>query len=716
MTPTALRPRGLPAELLGSRVLHHDGLRRGVRAAIAVPAAGALSVAVAGDTQAPLYALLGAFWLMIFTEFPGNRQNRAVGYLGLGCNGLILIAVGTTVARSPWLAVVLTFVLGAAITLSGVISETVSAGRRTLLLLYLWPACTSIGPVGPRLGGYVIALAICIPTALFLLAPQHRGALRRDAAAACMALANRLDSNGSAADVTTEMDALRADFLATNVRPVGLTAGSRALVRVVDNLQILSDHIDDASPAALGPITPAATEVLRRCATMLMDRSTPEHDAGPVDLDGAVTRLRSVADARYRDDARRILNEADDDTAVALAHRVLSRHIVVTAISLTGSIVAAAARADARPVWARALGLRLPKTVGGYRLLPEPAVAAAIPAGLLATRSIAARNSIRAGLGLALAVAVSHLFSAHHGFWVALGTTTVLGTSASRTGTKVIHAVIGTAVGVTISGVLIEACGVAPTLLWMMLPLSVFGAAYLPRSSFIASEAAAAMTALVILNLIAPTGWRLGLLRIEDVALGAVVAVVASLLLWPRGATAAVSKVIDAAVAVNARYLNAAVLRVTRGIGEQPDRTMEALRYYARAANRAADDAVRQYLSETGSQTGLKTPIVAAANRSTRLSLTAELIADIQPTASTPNFHNARSVLEGSTRSVVRSLHTGAATPGPAIIDEFVPALRSQANAQASVDTALMLMNVAANLGELEQTLPGTFPGHNGDL
>jgi hypothetical protein len=49
------------------------------------------------------------------------------------------------------------------------------------------------------------------------------------------------------------------------------------------------------------------------------------------------------------------------------------------------------------------------------------------------------------------------------------------------------------------------------------------------------------MTVLIILNLITPTGWQLGVTRIEDIAAGAAVAVVAaSLLLWPRGATATV--------------------------------------------------------------------------------------------------------------------------------------------------------------------------------
>jgi uncharacterized membrane protein YccC len=38
---------------------------------------------------------------------------------------------------------------------------------------------------------------------------------------------------------------------------------------------------------------------------------------------------------------------------------------------------------------------------------------------------------------------------------------------------------------------------------------------------------------------VSPAGWRVGLVRIEDVALGCAVSLVVGLLFWPRGATAA---------------------------------------------------------------------------------------------------------------------------------------------------------------------------------
>jgi hypothetical protein len=132
LTPAGLIGRLL--ERLRAEDPEHDALRRAARAAVTVPVAAAVARTVAPGTEAPLYTLLGAFWLMVMVDFPGNRQNRAVGYLGLGLNGIILLALGTLVAPIPWLATTLMFVIGVAVTLAGVVSETVSAGQRATLL------------------------------------------------------------------------------------------------------------------------------------------------------------------------------------------------------------------------------------------------------------------------------------------------------------------------------------------------------------------------------------------------------------------------------------------------------------------------------------------------------------------------------------------------------------------------------------------------------
>jgi hypothetical protein len=705
LTPTGLIHKAI--DRLRAQDPERDALRRAARAAITVPVAAVFTLVVVGGTEAPLVALLGAFWLMVVADFPGNRQNRAVAYLGLGFNGMILLTLGTAVAPIAWLSVTLMFVLGVAVSLAGVVSETVSAGQRVMLLLYVFPASTPGGPIAERLLGWLIALAICVPATLFLLPPRHHSQLRRHATQACSALADRLDGIGSPADVTSAMDALRANFFAASFRPVGLTAGSRALVRVVDDLELISERLDDDTGRVLGPMKQPAIDVLRCCARVLDVSRVTRRGADRVKLDLGLSRLRSVVSGRYRDDVQQIV-AGSDETAAWVGRRLLIRHTITTTIELTGSTIAAAAAADARPVWARVLGVRLPDTGAADRLVSEPKAIAAIPTGFLKTRSVAARNALRTGIGLALAVAVTHLFPAQHGFWVVLGTIVVLGSSALSTGTRLIRAVVGTAVGVTLGAVLIAVFGTAPAMLWCLLPIAVFGSAYLPRvSSFAVGQASIAMTVLIILNLIAPTGWQIGLLRIEDVTYGALVGVVVSLLLWPRGATAAVSAVIGAALELNSRYLHAAVLRVTRGTSRQTETNVEALSRDALVASRTVDDAVRHYLSETGNGANLRTPVIRAANRATRLRIAADVIAD-QTTLPPPSaYPRTRSVLEAHAESVAERLTGASVGTWHPISDELVRTLRAEATRDAAaVDAALPLVTVAANLGELELIYP----------
>jgi hypothetical protein len=687
-------------ERLRAQDPEHDALRRAARAAITVPVAAALTRVVAPGTEAPLYTLLGAFWLMVMVDFPGNRQTRAVGYLGLGLNGIILLTLGTRVAPIPWLAVTLMFVLGVAVTLAGVVSETVSAGQRATLLFYVWPVCTPVGPIGERLLGWLIALAVCLPAVLFVIPPRHHGELRRHAAQVCGALADRLDGVGSPAELTSAMVALRSNFLAASFRPVGLTAGSRALVRVVDQLEVVTELVDDATVAALAPMKRPAINVLRCCARVLDVSRLPHRATDRAELKRTLDELRTVARGRYRENLTEILGEPDDDAAVSVGRELLSRRTIATMIGLIGSIIGDAAAADVRPVWARALGLRLPATGTANRLLPETVALATIPSGFLATRSVAARNSVRTGVGLAVAVAVTHLFPVQHGFWVVLGAMVVLGSSALSTRTKVLQAMVGTAIGVTAGAILTGAFGVDAAVLWSMLPVGVFGSAYLPRLSFTAGQAVIAMTVLIILNLNGPTGWHIGLLRIEDVAMGAGVGIVVSLLLWPRGATAAVSAMISTALDLYSRYLQAAVLRVTRGISHQ---SVEELSLDAVVVSRTVDDAVRHYLAETGSGADLRTPVVRAANRATRLRVAADVIADIRTLPAHSSYPRARTVLEQHAASVSQRL-TGESTKAwRPISDEFVRALRAEGTQDAAaISAGLPLVAVAANIGALE--------------
>jgi hypothetical protein len=709
--PDFLKPSGLLRGAVGRLQTadpERDALRRGVRAAIVVPLAAAVSFLVVGGSQAPLFTIVGAFWLMVLVDFPGNRQSRALAHCGVGFNGAVLITLGTLMAPVPWLAVPLMFVLAVAVMLAGVLSETIAAGQRVTLLAYVLPVCTPIGPIGERLLGWAIALVVCVPAALFLLPPRRHSELRRRAAQVCAALADRLEGVGSASHVSRAMNALRANFFDADFRPVGLTAGSRALARVVDNLEWVTDRVDGNTGAALAETKDPAVEVLRSCASVLDVSRVSERAMDRAELEVALAELRSMARGRHREDIVGVLSQTSDASAVGVGRQLLYRRTIATAIGLTGRVIAAAAEADARPVWARALGLRLAPSGAADRLLPETVAVRTIITGFLASRSVAARNAVRTGVGLALAVAATHLFPVQHGFWVVLGAIVVMGSSALTTGTKVVRAVAGTAVGVILGAGLIAVVGVAPAVLWTLLPIAIFAAAYVPRvASFAAGQAAFTMTVLIILNLIVPTGWRLGLVRIEDVTAGAAVAAVVSVLLWPRGATASVSAAIDTAIDLGSRYLRAAALRATRGASEETDVSVTALSHDALVAGRTVDDAVRQYLSEIGSEADPRDPMVLAARRAVRLRNVADTIADIKSPPPPSVYPRARAVLDAHADSVWARLVGVTEPTSGSISDEFVLALRAESTGdEASVNAALPLLTIAANLGELESIYP----------
>ena len=709
LTPPALL-RGV-VHRLDARDPERDGLRRAVRAAVIVPIAAAVSFRL-GASQTPLFTIFGSFALMVLADFPGDRQNRAVAYAGLGFNGAVLITVGTLVAPVAWLAVTAMFLLGIAVTFAGVLSETIAAGQRATLLTFVLPACTPPGPISDRLLGWAIALAICVPASLFLLPPRHHDDLRRHAAQVCGALADRMEgrmkSEASAHEVAAAMNALRSNFLGADFRPVGLSAGSRALVRVVDDLEWLTERVDENTLGALADTKQPAEIVLRKSAEVLSISRPDERGASRSELATALAALRSVARGRYREDIVRLLGERDDEAAVAVGRKLLTRRTIAEMVGATGRVIAAAAAADARPVWARALGRRLPETGAADRVLPETVAAARITSGFVATRSVALRNSLRTGLGLALAVAITHLFPVQHGFWVVLGAMSVLRSSALTTGTKLLRAVTGTTIGFVIGALLITILGVDPSVLWLLLPVLVFASAYVQQvASFTAAQASFTMMVLVTFNLIVPTGWRVGLVRVEDVVVGALAGLVVSVMLWPRGAAAAVNAAIDSARETFSRYLLAGVRRVTRGASEAVDDELAELGHDALAAGRTLDDAVRQYLSESSGATDSRAPIVHASNRVVRMRSVADLIADIKWPPPLTAYPRAKQILEAHANAVCARLAGHDDRTWPPISDDLVPALRAESTGdEAAVAAALPLVTVAASLGELELVYP----------
>ncbi|WP_220040511.1 hypothetical protein, partial [Nonomuraea aridisoli] len=151
-----------------------------------------------------------------------------------------------------------------------------------------------MGPIADRLLGWVIALVVCVPAALFLFPPRHHDELRRTAARVCRVLAYRLEGSASARDVNRAMNELYESFLGADYRPVALTAGSRALVRVVDDLGWISDRVTDSTGEILGEMRDPVVRVLRDSAALLRIHDPARRAERSADLRAALEELRTV--------------------------------------------------------------------------------------------------------------------------------------------------------------------------------------------------------------------------------------------------------------------------------------------------------------------------------------------------------------------------------------------------------------------------------------
>jgi hypothetical protein len=223
----------------------------------------------------------------------------------------------------------------------------------------------------------------------------------------------------------------------------------------------------------------------------------------------------------------------------------------------------------------------------------------------LTVHSVRLQDAVRLGLGLMVAVLTIHLLGLQHGFWVALATLSVVKSDARRTGRSLGEAVVGTAIGFGIAGPVIAAVGSRPGWLAALLPLTLFAAFYAKSAlSFLVGQAAFTMAVLVMFNLLAPFGWSLGVVRLEDVVAGGLVGLAVGVLAWPRGADASIGWTGSRLVDTSARYLVAAV-HARPAPAPGPGDPAVRLRQPALDASILADDVFAELLGEGAERSGV---------------------------------------------------------------------------------------------------------------
>ncbi len=554
-----------------------------------IPLVFAFADKVIAQPQTSLFAAFGSFAVLVLTEFGGSQRDRFVAYLGLACTGAVYITIGTLCSREAWLAAAAMAVVGFLTLYAGVLGGYFAAGATGAILTFVLPVTIPApsSAIPDRLEGWALAAGAGITAGMLLWPPRRRADLRRDAAGTLRAVADFVEADGDQAKERAGVARESVDSLARGVqsipnRPIGPTGPTAAIASLPDEVDwLLSALVPSAETSELelacaedGEALAAAAAVLRASANTLEGRG------GRPDL----ARLDAARDAVARALLRR-LPELPPDLPPDSVPQALDSPFRIRVVTYSA------------------------RQVAGYAVLAtgaETDVDIVQPTALEATEQLAIehasvgsvwfQNSVRGAVGLAIAVYIAQRTGLQHGFWVVLGTLSVLRSNALGTGWSVVSALAGTAVGIVVGALLVIGIGTHEGVLWAVLPVAILIAAYAPRAiSFAVGQAAFTVMLIVLFNIIQPVGWSVGVVRVEDVAIGFAISLGVGLLFWPRGAGPLLRGDLAAAYERGADYVVATVHQLVDGA--DPSDTMRAGRSTEMAVHRL-DDAFRQYLAE----------------------------------------------------------------------------------------------------------------------
>jgi uncharacterized membrane protein YccC len=606
---------------------------RALRAVLVVPALFALTYKGFGNLQMALFAAFGGFASLVMASFGGTRRDKLIAHLGLAVTGSVALVIGTVVNGTTALATIVTIPVAFGIFFAAVAGPNAAGGVTAALLAYVLPVATpgNVSMIPDRLAGWWLASVVSTVAVLVLSPPAAGDRLRGAAAAAARAYADLLEALVRGGATPAQRDSamaakrqLMTTFASTPYRPTGLATADQGLGSVVQELEWCGILISDA--ISEDPDFPEDTELLAAIAAVLADMAALLGGADVVPRLGEMERLRVVGCERQRATD----GQAPDD-ALASARRAFHEQAIAVAVrGAVADALIATRRANPETIAARRRGWYGAPPEGDPAERRVAALSGAI--GVLARhaslRSVWMLNSLRGSLALAAAVLVADLSGVQHGFWVVLGTMSVLRTNAATTESTALRALGGTVIGFIVGALLLAGIGTSQAALWAALPIAVAIAAYaLGTMPFIIGQASFTVVVVVLFNLLVPAGWRVGVLRVEDVAIGCAVSLAVGLLFWPRGAGAVVGDDLADSYRRGATYLTEAVSWAL-GLRPMPPTASASA---AITAGIRLDEALRGYLAEQGSKRASKDDLWRLVMASTRLRLTAYTLASLRP-------------------------------------------------------------------------------------
>jgi hypothetical protein len=660
---------------------------RTVRAVIVIPSLFALTYEGFGNLQMALFAAFGGFANLVVASFGGTRRDKAIAHLGLALTGSVGLIIGTAVHGIDWLAVLVTIPVTFGIFFAGVAGPNAASGVIAALFPFVLPVATAgtVSTIPDRLAGWWLASAVSTVAVLVFSPPSPGDRLRAAAVGSARALAAVLDAAVTGTAAAADHQACQAAknellnaFASTPYRPTGLATADQAMASVVQFLEWTTALVADATDGhpnldrAAQPDRDLLAEtavVLRQAGDLLADRD----GTAPVPDVEELERRRKASAAYHQSAAP----DADYDATQAVAQYAFHAQVISLAVrGLVADALIATRRADPETIAARRRSWYGAQPEGTQAERRAAAVTGAV--GVLtrhaSIRSVWFRNSLRASVALAAAVLVADVSGVQHGFWVVLGTLSVLRTSAAATESTALRALGGTAIGFVVGALLLLGIGTSTPALWVALPIAIAVAAYAPGTlPFILGQAAFTVVVVVLFNLLVPAGWTVGLLRIEDVALGCLVSLVVGVLFWPRGAGAVVGDDLADAFRIGAAYLTESVDWALGTRRESPDAGPPAV-----TAGIRLDEALRGFLAEQGTKRLSKPDLWMLVMATMRLRLTAYSLAGLQGPIHALQHHRhpgvaeAKALLTRATAELAAFYERVAVLVGPPVAHEVL--------------------------------------------
>ncbi|MDB5076080.1 MAG: hypothetical protein JWO42_2259 [Chloroflexi bacterium] len=600
-----------PALISAVKNLHlaHDpgrvAFRRAARAAIVIPLALSVAMRVVGNVQFTTFVVFGCFSLLVLADFGGPRRQRALAYLTTVLFGAILVTIGTLASTNPRIGAVAMLIVAFCVQFSGIFGSYISTARPALLLSFVLSVATpaTAAAIGPRVSGWLAAGAVATLAGTLLWPHVGRQRLLDKAAAACRAIATLIEATREetgrdiaklrqiAAD---SVAVVRKEYAGTPNRPEGTARRGRAFVELMtqqNRLVALSSRqsqvtlpAEHACHVAGDTLALAVVRTLESSAEVLKGGTPPD--------------LKGLERARLGHWGALDIWATDAMRAGVPAEKVIDNLTVDSDLRAT-SYVTFALGTNAILAAGKPLDASIHAPTGTPRQTRLTGFVTQIARRIrthLDPASSVLHSSIRIAFGLALAVLVAGLLGVSHGFWVVLGALSVLRSNALATGRTSIQAIAGTVLGFIVAALFVLTIGSSTVVLWIALPVLVFTASYAASAAgFLAGQVAFTVLVIVLFNLIAPSGWQVGLVRVEDVALGVGISVVTGLLLWPRGAGVEFRQSLGGCYEAVSEFVRCSLKRVLEGSAADG---VGHVRDLAENAQNRTDDAFEQYMRE----------------------------------------------------------------------------------------------------------------------